>query len=79
MTRLNTISTMPEDSSVIKDDTPGERMDMASLRLHLHLKMDRVLFLLNRCRKSTPMLMTGASPVAIAAPDIPMENGNMNR
>ena len=79
MMRLNIMSTMPDDNSVIKEDTPGDRMDTASLRLHLHLMMDRELFFPDRCRASTPMLMAGASPVAKAAPDIPMEKGNMNR
>ena len=79
ITRLNTIRTIPDETSVINDDSPGIRMFLLRPRAGRTFLIRNVFFFLIKCSDNTARLMAGASPVANAAPKIPMDSGNINR
>ena len=76
---LKAMITTPEDTSVISDGTPAEQM-AASNRGCGRLRTGRNRGLRRRNpAASTPMLISGAKPVASAAPKMPSPSGKMNR
>ena len=75
---LNTIITIPDETSVISEGRPLEKIPSASFPDILHFLRWNWFFLLKRYGERTNMLMTGAIPVASTAPKMPIPKGNMN-
>ena len=70
---------MPEDISPMNAEIPSWH-ERNSLRTDGRVGIKRrVFFFVKKCAAQMVILMTGESPVASAAPGMPIRSGNINR
>ena len=78
ITKFSTSKTSPPDSSTTNDENPSAAICPTSRARRCKRTGRNVLRFLRKWINSTAMLMSGANPVANAAPNMPHPNPNMN-